>query len=117
MPREASAEPSPNGSTKTVASAPLRRNADCPNHSTCMLLLQLLRGMNAAGGRLVGVVVAATAHERGGGGNEAGDDREREGSVEPVPERRRDQLREEGLAGQDRVVVGAQRRKRVRPQE
>src|SRR6202012_5542984 len=102
-PRSASSAPmSPKGSMKTFASEPVRVKADCPCHSTRMLLLQLrdLGWPDRGLGWLLGVVVLAAAQQRGGGGDETGDDREGEGGVETVAERARDQLRDEGLAGE-----------------
>ena len=82
---------------KTLPLSPVREKADWPYHSTCMLFLQFLK-MPARGrfdGRLVGVVVAAAAQQRGRGGDQAGDDGEGEGGVEAVAERAGDQVREE----------------------
>src|SRR6476659_4963249 len=97
MPRSASDDMSAKGSMKTVASGAVRAKADWPNHSTCMLFLQLrdLRRGARRPIRLVGVVVAPAAQERGGGCDQAGDDREDEGGLETVPERAGDQVGEE----------------------
>ena len=100
-------------------SPPIASTPFDPCHSTCMLLLQL-RDLGRAGrgvGRLLGVVVLAAAQQRGGGGDEAGDDGEGEGGVEPVAEGARDQVREEGLPGQRGVGVGRQRRQRFGPDQ
>src|SRR4051794_38601008 len=102
---------SPKGSIATVCSAPLRRKADCPYHSICMLLLR--------SGQVQGLAVVedAAAQRRGRGGHEAGDDRERERGVQAVPERLRDQLREEVLPGEHGAVVQRDRVQRVRAHE
>src|SRR4051812_6215659 len=60
---------------------PGRRKADCPNHSTRMVLLGSWEERDLA------VVEAAAAQQRRRGGDQAGDDREREGRVQAVPER------------------------------
>src|SRR5947207_5113796 len=98
---------SANGSMKTAASGAVRAKADWPYHSTCMLFLKLRDVRRWARGplRLVGVVVAPAAQHRGGGGDQAGDDREDEGGLETVPERARDQLGKERRARQRGVGV------------
>src|SRR3954454_19928796 len=95
---------SPNGSMTTVTPPATSRNVDCPNHSTCMVLLGSCDECHLA------VVEAAAAQQRGRRGDEAGDDRERERRVQAIAERTRDELREEAGTG-DRVLVG--RRERV----
>src|SRR6185312_12580829 len=110
MPRAASPEVSPNGSMNTLVSRPVSLKADWPYHSTCITLLQ-----SAAG--LVGVLVAPAAHQRGRRRDQARADREREGRVEAGLEGPRDQVGEEGLARDHRLVVGAQRGERVRAEE
>src|SRR5919112_4039340 len=99
MPRDASDETSPKGSMTTVTSSATRRNVDCPNHSTRMLLL------GSFDERHLAVVEAAAAQQRGRGGDEAGDDRERERRVQPILERAGDELREEA-GSRDRGLVG-----------
>src|SRR4051812_16771764 len=92
MPRSAIGPRSSKGSMKTVAAPSLRRNADCPYHSTCMLLLEVGRAQTAGGrcdgalGRLVVVDHAPAAQQRGAGRDQAGDDREQERGVQPVLE-------------------------------
>src|SRR3954465_976328 len=102
---------SPNGSIATVCSLPLRRNADCPYHSICMLLLWPGEGEGLA------VVEDASAQRRCRGRHEAGDDRERERRVQAAAERLGDQLREEVRAGQHRAVVQRDRAEGVRADE
>src|SRR3954469_12960578 len=111
MPRAAKPETSPNGSMNTVVPSALRRNADCPYHSTCMLLLY---AAERGGHGLFVVLIAAAAHQRRGRGNEARHDRERERLVQPRPERTGDQVREERMPGDRGAVVRRQRRERVR---
>ena len=60
------------------------------------------------------VQVHAAAHQRGRRGDQAGEDREREGRVQAVAERPGDQLREERPAGEDRPVVSRDRREHLR---
>src|SRR4051794_19984516 len=82
----------------------------CP--STRMVSLQLrlqLWPRPLASARLLDMVVAAAAQERGAGGDEASDDREAEGGIEPVAEGARDQVREEGVAFEDRAGVRSHR--------
>src|SRR4029453_3115987 len=106
---------------KTVVSPSVRRKADCPYHSTCMLLLELDRAQTAGdgGGSLVLLLVdhAPAAQQRGGGGDQAGDDREGEGGVEAVLERPRDEVGEEGAAGQRRLVVRGEPPEHVRAEQ
>src|SRR3954452_6132529 len=110
MPRAASPEVSPNGSMKTVVSRPVSRKADCPYHSTCITLLQSEAG-------LLRVLVSPTTHQRGRRRDQAGADRERECPVQARLEGARDQVREEELARDHRLVVRAQRAQRVRADE
>src|SRR5436853_5859023 len=122
MPRDENPETSPKGSMTTVVPFALRRKADWPYHSTCMLLLrlscQVRRGERRAGGcvrvGLVRVVIAAAPHQRGARCGEARDDREREGRVKPGAERPGDEVREEGAAREHRVIVCTQGGERVR---
>src|SRR3954451_1406655 len=117
MPREAKpVTASPNGSMKTLPPSPSIRKADCPYHSTRMLLL----GSCCKGGRelrLVGVLVAAAAHQRSGGRHQTGDDRERERRMQTVAERAGDQVGEKGPARDHGAVVRAESRKSVRADE
>src|SRR3954454_20126567 len=89
---------SPNGSTKTAASGPTRRNADWPYHSTCMGNLRL---------------DVSAAHPRRGGCDEAGNDRERERRVQAGLKRTGDELRKERASRQRRVIGRRQRAERV----
>src|SRR3954447_23756029 len=75
------------GSMKMVSLPSLRRNADWPYHSTCMLLLSLEPGLLGKGDddRVVVRTLVdhlAAAHQRRAGGDQAGDDRERERRVQ-----------------------------------
>src|ERR1700709_215908 len=110
---------SANGSMKAFCSSSAREKADWPNHSTRMLLLQfrdLTAGL-ALGSGLLGVVIATPAQRRGRGGDQAGDDREAERRVQPVPERGRDQPRKEGRPGQHGVGMRRQRSQRLGPDQ
>src|SRR4051812_6036026 len=104
IPRSRSGERSSKGSMKTVVSPSQSRKADCPYHSSCMLLLC----DEDASGR------AAAAHGRRGRGDEAGDHREGERRVEPVAERPGDEGGEERVTGHDRLAVRGQRGEHVR---
>ena len=91
---------SSNGSMKTVVSPSVRRNADCPYHSSCMPLLRDEDG---------GAGTRAAAHGRRRRRDEARDDGERERDVQAVAERRRRSAsgRTSGRSG--RPVVRRQR--------
>src|SRR3954453_15229996 len=103
---------------KTVVPPSLRLNADWPYHSTRMLLLRLGRQQGAGGGPAVLVAdLAAAAHQRRDGGDQAGDDRERERGVQAVAERRGDQVGEEPRPGEQRVVVRREPGQHVRTQQ
>src|SRR5436190_14954086 len=88
---------------KTVVSPSVSRSADCPYHSSCMMLLwdEDVRGR------------AAAAHGRGGSRDEARHHREGECGVQAVAERRRDQRGEEAVARQGRLAVCRQRAENV----
>src|SRR6185437_9610423 len=116
MPREASPDTSPNGSIATVLPSASSRNADWPYHSTSMCLL-LDRGDETHPRRLLGMLVAAAAQERRRGGNEAGEDRERERLVQAGAEGPGDEVREERRAGDHGPVVRRQRGQRVRAEQ
>src|SRR4051812_14763617 len=108
---------------KTVVAPSLSRNADCPYHSTCMLLLELGRAQTAEGwcggglGRLVVVDHAPAAQQRGAGRDQARDDREEEGGVQPVLEGPGDEVGEERAARQRRLVVRGEAGEHVRAQQ
>src|SRR3954464_9488050 len=87
---------------KTVASGARRANADWPYHSTCMgFLLDRLRA----------------AQPRRARRDEAGGDREDERGMQPAVKRAGDELREERVTGQRRLVGRWQGVERVRPHE
>src|SRR5690242_1694882 len=96
-----------NGSMKTVVAPSRSRNADCPYHSSCMLLLC---DEGVAGH-------AASAHGRSRRGDQAGHHREGEGGVQAVAERRRDQGGEEGVACEGRLAVRRERAEDMRADE
>src|SRR4051812_48053340 len=95
---------SPKGSIATVMSSPRSAKADWPYHSTCM-------------GEHLSVTVSAPAHERRRGGDQAGQDGEREGVLQAAVERPGDQVREERAADERRVVARRQRVQHVRADE
>src|SRR5271166_229819 len=113
-------EMSPNGSMNTVRSPSSRRKADCPYHSTCMLLLPCSRGDRFFVGslarrlRLFTIVITPAPQQRRAGGDQAGDDRERERLVQARAERRGDQVREERAPRDRRVVHRREQAERVR---
>src|SRR3954452_15836386 len=123
MPRSASGPRSSKGSMNTVVAPSVRRKADCPYHSTCMLLLEFGRAQTAWGGcdgglgRLVLVDHAPAAQQRGAGRDQAGDDREQEGGVQPVLEGPRDEIGEERAPRERRLVVRGQAGEHVRAEQ
>src|ERR1700722_393494 len=126
MPRSFNPDMSANGSIATVTSSAFSEKADCPNHSTRILLLLCHRA--TAGGRCQfsgpaataagdgeskrarrmdasferGIVVAArigrasATQQRRGRRHQAGEDREQEGLVQARLEGAGDEVREEG---------------------
>src|SRR5690242_20773990 len=101
----------------TVVPPALRRNADWPYHSTCMLFLRSGRAKRSDWHRGVVVLIAAAAHQRGERGHETGADRERERLVQAAAERRGDEMREERVARDGCAVGRAQGGERVRPEQ
>src|SRR4051794_23668984 len=95
----------------TTALSPVRRKVDCPYHSTRMVLL------GSWDERHLAVMEAAAAQQRRRGGDQARDDREREGRVQAVLEGPGDELREEARAGDGRLVGRRERVQRVRAEQ
>src|SRR5512132_1669453 len=108
---------------KTVTAPSVRRKADCPYHSTCMLLLEVGRAQTAGDrcghglGRLVVVDYAPATQQRGAGGDQARDDCEQEGGVQPVLEGPGDEVGEEGAPREGRLVVRRQPGEHVRAEQ